>query len=274
MEKGNQARLFLILAFLLAWTAVWPGFAMAIPVFDGIKFRAGQAKAEYDITGLEGIFVGSTVDQTRAKWDGKFPFIPVFKSSRLWDAINLDFTPFFDFTLARELEIVTAKDAEGATSFATPAEKNDPDAGADAFYQTNLALSTLGAGGGLSVFFGGGKHHYFKVSAGLVAGVAYFDGAINYCTGKSTFNPCENKRFIEDNFGFSKKVGIGTVYSLTLYEFEGASSSLSIYTQELATSPVEFVFDLNQSTRPEGTHKVALDAIYSSIEFVSFTYWF
>ncbi len=264
--------------FLVAMLVFLAGRALPLKaapgLFDGVKYRAGVAKASYELKEQQGIFAsdgqGSSMETAAVDYSAKFPLLPVFRGRRLLPALNMDFTPFIDFDLARELVIATPV----AGSYTTPAEQNVANSNPDAFYRTRISVSTFLVGGALSMFLGSDTNHFLKLSLGVLAGGVYYDGEMTLCQSRNSFNPCVGSQFIEDNAEFSSKPGFGTLYGVTLYERESRDYTFSLLTFETSTLTSEFEFELKQSTRPPGTHKVSLEVTFTSVDLLSFVYWF
>ncbi len=179
---------------------------------------------------------------------------------------------FYDFQFEKEM-VITSR-VEG-NPYSTPAESLYQEAYAeDAFYLTRIDVSTLMFGAAMSTYIGGKEHHFMKVSLGLVAGIVYYDGMMSLCRKETSFDPCVDPIFVEDNADFNPVPGLGGIYSLTLYEWSGTDYALSLLTFEKTSFNSEIEFKLDQSTRPSGEHKIKYTTTFSNQELLSFTLWF
>ena len=244
----------------------------AVPFFDGIKLRVAQSKVSQDSMSLSGIYANGSATTGKSDWETAFPFVLVFRGSRLLDSLNLDVVFFYDFQLDKEMVITSRVDGN---SYSTPAESQYQATYAeDAFYLTRINISTLMFGAALSSYIGGKDHHFFKVSLGLVAGIVYYDGTMSLCRKDTSSDPCVDPIFIEDNADFNSVPGLGGVYSLTLYEWSGQDYSLSLVAFEKTSFNSEIEFKLDQKTRPSGEHKIKYMTTFTNQELLSFTLWF
>jgi len=244
----------------------------AVPFFDGIKLRVAQTKISQDKVNLSGIFSQGSAHVGQSDWETSFPFVLVFKGSRFVESLNLDVVFFYDFQL--EKEMVVASPVEG-NSYSTAAESDYQIIfSEDAFYLTRINVSTLMLGGAMSTYVGGNDFHFFKVSLGLVAGIVYYDGTMSLCRQETSFDPCVDPAFVEDNAEFNPVPGFGGLYSVTLLKWSGSDYSLSLLTYEKTSFSSEIEFKLEQRTRPDGEHRIKYETTFTNQELLSFTLWF